>query len=692
MLFIALPAAAQNTKGDRPSAGGGAAGSKRENRFRLFKKKEQRSGQGGQVRVRGRAPSRAASARKPPKPGKASQRVYPQSGRYVNHSSTPKERPWRGPAFGPRANTREKTGQGRNVYPQYGRYSRNPSRKPRTDQRAVSNRAALARLNRLQGPEPPGPGKKKRVVPRSASGSFIARKSINVYANFPRPKKRGEQAYTKDISGRKLRTKNFETKRPELEAPTYQPYYGRKRVGDRPYRGPAAGSYRSATRTRTQAWRGDITGRRIRGRNYTSKKSVEGQPILFGGRRARDRFGDRQYRGTIPGGGYRSATQSGEKRPGKGPLPPRVPGMGANGLGKYQGSLKGRRPLKGGGSVSGRLWNNNGNPLPPRTPQQGARAATFQGNIKGRRPLKGGGSVSGKLWNNKGVPIPGRPPSGQAAKVAGFPGKLRRFEAQPGFSDQGEEFSGTLKARRPLKGGGSVSGKLWNNKEKPIPGKLPPASATQVNGFPGKMKRFETSPGFSDQGEEFTGTIRRPRLWKDYIRNPNASEDAIKKKRPKSNVYQVDNLQVAVKQKPYGKKPHAAEGSLPGVKPTKETVKASEYARGVRRTWDYVRNPSSADDALKVREPGKAFAKATDYQGNIKMRKFELFEKNRELHPDAKFVKTNKNNVDGERDLLTNFKLWWARLFKKEETQPDHLKEKGRKPRYDKGEEGLWYD
>ena len=52
----------------------------------------------------------------------------------------------------------------------------------------------------------------------------------------------------------------------------------------------------------------------------------------------------------------------------------------------------------------------------------------------------------------------------------------------------------------------------------------------------------------------------------------------------------------------------------------------------------------------------------------------------------------NKNNVPEEKDMLTNLKLWWARLFKKSETQPDHLKEKGGKPRYDKGEAGLWYE
>ena len=67
-------------------------------------------------------------------------------------------------------------------------------------------------------------------------------------------------------------------------------------------------------------------------------------------------------------------------------------------------------------------------------------------------------------------------------------------------------------------------------------------------------------------------------------------------------------------------------------------------------------------------------------------------EAKKDLHPDAQFVKTNKNNVDDEKGLFTNFKLWWARLFKKNDTQPDHLKEKIRKPRYDKREQGLWYD
>ena len=73
------------------------------------------------------------------------------------------------------------------------------------------------------------------------------------------------------------------------------------------------------------------------------------------------------------------------------------------------------------------------------------------------------------------------------------------------------------------------------------------------------------------------------------------------------------------------------------------------------------------------------------------MKKYELFAK-KNLHPDAQFVRTNKNNVKEEKGLLTNFKLLWARWFKKSDTQPDHLKEKIQKPRYDKREDGLWYD
>lgn len=591
--------------------------------------------------------------------------------------------------------------------------------------------------------------KKKRVVPASASRAYIARKSINPYAGFWSKKPKGEKAYKGDIAGRKLRTKDFETKRPKVVKPTTTPYYGRKRAGDRPYKGgPIGGGYRSATRS-GKAWKGDVAGRKIRGRDFSSKKRVEGQPIM-GPKRQRPRVGDRPYKGVVPGGGNKSV--SGKINKGKYPLPAKAPGIGADGIGKYQGTIKGRRPLKGGGSVSGswnnkgraiagkapgkgaeqigtyqgnlrlfqlrpgygrqgidyagnikarkplkgggsvsgRRWNNKGQPIYVRTPSSDAlRAGAFQGNMKAKRPVKGGGSVSGKSWNNKQSPIPTRIPPAGAEKVAGYPGGYRLFDLRPSMRNQGEEFTGFIKAKKPVKGGGSVSGKVWNNKGQPLP--VANQEGRNMGSFPGKHHQFEFHPSMRDQGEEFTGTIRLPRFKKHYIKNPNADKDALKKTRPDKSTYEVDDLQVKIKEKDYKERPHAAKGSMLGIAPGKNSIKASEYSKGVRLKWNYRHNPSSDDDALDTREPGKAFARVTDYQGNIKMKKFDIFGK-KDLHPDAQFVKTNKNNTDDERGMLTNFKLWWSRVFKKSDTQPDHLKQKVKKPRYDKGEQGLWYD
>lgn len=763
ILFIyAETAHAQNAKGDKPVSNKSKL---RENRFKTRTKKPPRTKTkdiaGRRLRTKNKSSAGRAAQQDYPRPRRSKAPKGGDHARFRNNNGR----------IQPSA-----TGRNRKVYNQFGNFGRVPAPRPRTEQRPVSNRAELARARRLQS-DPGKPPKRRISRPRSASRAYIRHKTINANAGFWAQKRKGEKAYTKDIADRRLRKKNYESPRPGVIKPTFEPYYGRKRMGDKPYKGRAGGRAITAPRSTQRPWKGDLAGNKVRGRNYATKVQTGGGNV-FGRRAPRARFGDRPYRG--PGGGGRSATQPPEKRTGKAPLPARVPGMGAQGVGNYRGNLrlfqarpafskqgadyagnlkarrkpkgggsrsgkrwnnqgqplpvrtpgmgrsaygysgniKGHRPLKGGGSVSGKRWNNNGQPLPPRTPGIGRSAYGYSGNIKARRPLKGGGSVSGRLWNNKNTPIAGKTPapgaqrvsgypgnirrfrqspgfanqgeeytghikarrplkgggsvSGKlwnnkntpiagktpapgARRVSGFPGNIRRFQQSPGFANQGEEFTGYIKTRRPKKGGGSVSGKLWNNKETPIAGKAPSATARQASGFPGKQKRFEQSPGFANQGEEFTGYIRLKRFKRNYLRSPNQSEDAIKKARPDKSTYRVNDLQVKVKQ------------------------------------YNYIRNPSSADDALRVREPGRSFAKASDYQGNIKMKKFALFG-NKGRHPDAQFIKTNKNNVPAERDLLTNFKLWWARLFKKNDTQPQHLKEKERKPRYDKGEQGMWYD
>ncbi len=596
---------------------------------------------------------------------------------------------------------------------------------------------ALYQLNRhyrKSGPAHRG----RQIAPRSASAQYLARRSTNVWAHFPRPKRKGERAFTRDLAGNPLRTKNYQTPRPPLLNPTLQT---RRPGSDRPYRGPAAGSHVSRTQS-GRAWLGDIAHRAIRG-GFRSKKGEPraGSPIFGGGPGPEDRRVGR-YQGNIRGG----------RRP--------VEDQGEG----YTGNIRSSRQQKGGGSISGG-WNNKGMPIRGRMPGRGADRIDYSGNIRAgkrfpreqgeeytgnirrdkrafkdqgeeytgniplwrkaprdqgeeytgnirfRKPAKGGGSLSGKHWSNNDTPIQVRTPKGRGAGVGGYQGNIkarrkelndqgeeytgnirarRRVFSNQGedytgnirsqrrvFQEQGEEYAGNIRVQRPFKGGGSVSGRLWNNHERPIEGRAY-ARQTHISRYAGNTKaRRPDKGGGSVSGE----------TW-------NNNETAIEG-RKYDGLTKLSRFsgQTKVSRNRYGKNQSAADEAIPVVKASDETRKAGSYSSGVRRDWDYIRNPSSADDAQKTREPGRAFARAGDFHGNIKVKKFDLF-KSSDLHPDAQFVKINKNNVPEEKDMITNFKLWWARLFRKAETQPSHLKEndKDRKPRYDKGESGLWYD
>ncbi len=621
------------------------------------------------------------------------------------------------------------------------------------------NRAALMRLQQ----HTPGSPQMRRgkIVPRSASASFLARKSTNTWSHFPRPKRKGERAYTKDLAGKPLRTKNFQTQRPVLTNPTLN---FRKRVaaGERAYKGPAAGGY-VTRRPGQKPWRGDVahwplragkapagkanTGRPVPGKapgigafgvgkyrgnikanqrrgfanqgeeyagNIRMRKTLESAPgvsnykgNIRGGKRAFNNQGEQytgnirvnrkrgfsdqgeQYTGSIKTKGKRGFNDQGEEYTGNikqnrrrglrdqgegyaGNIRGGKRGFNDQGEG-YSGNIKTRR----GFNDQGEEYTGNIKTGKRGFNEQGERYAgnikvrrgfndqgeEYTGNIKARRPEKGGGSVSGKLWNNKNTPIAVRPPRGQT-QIARYQGNIK---AGKGFQNQGEEYSGNIKARKPENGGGSVSGKLWNNNETPIQVRTPK----------------------SRQGGDFSGNVRLAR--NAYKKNPKSADSALPvygEKNEQGGDFQ-GHLKLA--RNGYKRNPNSSDSALPVLKPSQATEKAGGYARGARRDWDYIRNPSSADASLRTREPGRAFARSTDYQGSIKFKKFDLFGKS-DLHPDAKFVKLNKNNVPEEKDMLTNFKLWWARLFRKNETQPDNLKEKERKPRYDKGEAGMWYE
>ena len=349
----------------------------------------------------------------------------------------------------------------------------------------------------------------------------------------------------------------------------------------------------------------------------------------------------------------------------------------------FSGNLKSRRPEKGGGSISGVLWNNRNvsvtqSSLTPIAAQAGRFSGNivrygpikqfeengvgYSGNIRrgsqvtgyqndwaghsGRikliKPEKGGGSVSGVLWNNGNNPL-----------AKNFP-----------TNDQGHGFAGRTKLKKPEKGGGSVSGILWNNNNTAVP-RNPPENATSTN---------------------YSGKIVLSGFRKNRIQNPNAFKESLQKHVPGETTSRVSGLQVKVREADYKKKNNAVKFALMGIAPSRSSVKASEYARSMKQNWNYKHSPNGSLNALKVIASGKAVARLRDFQGNTKMHKYS----GSRLHPDAKFAHGEENNVKEERSFLTNVKLLWSRMFRKSETQPENLKEKRKKLQYDKREKGLW--
>jgi hypothetical protein len=763
----------------------------------------------------------------------------------VKHPPRYEERAWKGGADKGPIRNQSATGSFRNTYSQKGPYVRYYRKNRNTHDQAVSNNSEVGRVRRLSRKPLTGTG----VVygqPGSLSRPFVQRGRKNVYWGKLQRKEKGT---TGDLTGAPLRTRNYRSPIAGLIGRDTVRFFGKKPIGDRANRAGAGGGYATRTKKGQRGWRGDIAGFNLRkskrGKEtageyfYRRQLSISGSgerkgtalprkflPQRLGGGRSRHQpkggggsisakwnNKGRPIQGRPPGQGYirgahfsgtfkrgssgfntdgvnysgrikrssqrgfgtdgvnysgrirrseirgfntdgvnysgkikrssirgfgtdgvnysgrirrsdiRGITKQGANYSGNIRRYGAVKQFNENGVGysgkikrsdargigtdgvnysgrikrgsirgielngiDYSGRQKSKRPVKGGGSVSGLLWNNDNRAIQTRPPvsQQGGN---FSGNIKYKRPEKGGGSVSGKLWNNQNHAIEGRGPrSEQGGNFAGnikykrpekgggsVSGKLwnnqnHAIEVRGPRSEQGGNFAGNIKYKRPEKGGGSVSGKLWNNQNRAIEVRGP--RSEQGGSFAGniKYKRPEKGGG-SVSGQlwnngnkaisvkpelngsiNYSGKVALSRFKKNYVQNPNASKASVKKRHPDATTYSVAGLHIKVRE-PANK-----------------------------------RNPNSSDDALRGRSPGKAAAQIRDFQGNVKMKKYS----GSHLHPDSQFAHGFRDNVKEERTLLMNIKLTWGKLFRKNETQPDNLKVRNPRPGYDKREKNLW--
>ena len=466
-------------------------------------------------------------------------------------------------------------------------------------------------------------------VPKSISGIRKISKPKSPYAR--REQRPGERTTDRDIAGRKHRTRNFESPRPSWGGAIARPdtYYGRKDRGDRvskaqiPVYQPRREAFRATQyqgRFRQFELQPGYGNQKAIGKYQGRFRQFELQPG-YGNQKAIGKYqgrfrqfelqpgyGDQKaigkYQGRFrqfelqPGygdqkaiGKYQGRFRQFELQPGYGDQKAigkyqgrfrqfeLQPGYGnQKAISKYQGNIKARKPLIGGGSISGKLWNNDGKPILTEGQGKETRLATqFQGNLKFKRPLTGGGSVKYKLWNNDEKPV-----------LTEGQGKETRLATQ---------FQGNQKFRMAKTGGGSINYKLWNNNEKPIYTQSGGKDAKAAAEFRGRFKDYELIYGFSG-------------------------------------------------------------------------IESARYGR--KRTLAFMKLSQKKNRGYYIR------------MGITASRK--------QMHPSYSYTKSGESkNAAEEKEKTLKFRLWWSNLFKSNGNLPGSIKQKDKKPRYDKRESDLWY-
>jgi hypothetical protein len=384
-----------------------------------------------------------------------------------------------------------------------------------------------------------------------------------------------------------------------------------------------------------------------------------------------------------------------------------MPKYGRSREGMYAGNIKASpRPRGGGGSIS-RSWNNKGRPIIGKRINANTEAISRyrgkmslsaapsyskgkEGDYRGKmraqaKPRVGGGSIT-RHWNNKGKPIIGRSINANSEALANYRGRMP-MSAMPDFSrGKGADYAGKMKRKKPIKGAGGSVTRHWNNKGVALQGRGPTDADENILSFQGHMKarkplkgaggsitRHWNNNGRPLEGTGHNGTDEEILVYQGKMRAPDKLEQSEGTERGRTRSLSFirigDPMHMGLLKEANNKK---VNKDLPKELSRKQRLRLKE-ADGL----DNGRSRSLSFWALGNPTQGGLISNPANARGR--------------LHPSSSYtnVARTRNSVE-KKDQPVKIKIWWAKLFKKNANQPDSVKEKPKRPRYDKGERSIW--
>ncbi len=512
--------------------------------------------------------------------------------------------------------------------------------------------------------------RKKKTTTRvvTATAPHIAKRKKNVYRNHEQRK--GEQASTKDIAGRKLRTKNYKSEKPSKGGRTMANPVIRsekKKSGERfrKYKIQSGGA-KSISQSSESKGGGEQLKSQRNMKNFSSTKTksvVQPKPPRSFGNRKKG-SGEAAIFAAYRPKKIRSVTKKSESKPGKRkPSAPSISGarvFSNKKIHPYRGkdrrfsgehstskditgrtlrtkNFKSRHPnyssigsmnyrsaskspsnknynKNKAKSISGGSFNNNGQATSKRNAD--LALGFFSGNRKSIKRLQGGGSVS-KRWNNNGSPL------------------IKKVGSNPNIGS----FAGNVKYKQPAKGGGSVS-KRWNNNGDPLLKLQRSEQTIAATKFQGNVKVT------SEKQSQSSGTKYGEAKKIAGIKIGTGAGTMHKQKRLKLNNNLPKQLDRSQKRR--------AEADL-------GTKRGTDWAFSF---WEFG-NPIQMG---LVKQHTKAKGK---------------------LHPSTNFNYNSTNSID-EKQKTVSVKLMWSKLINKNAATPEPEKEYSHKLKYSKEERSIW--
>ncbi len=201
--------------------------------------------------------------------------------------------------------------------------------------------------------------------------------------------------------------------------------------------------------------------------------------------------------------------------------------------------------------------------------------------------------------------------------------------------------------------------------------KAKPSNSYNATRYQGdiKLKNDKNNGNNSHAAATHQGDLKRQKTEPNSYAASTYQGD-LKQKKGKPNSYAASTYQGDIK---------LSDTKYSGNNKTKNNVNsysASTYSGGIKQ-----RSQKSQANYFK-----KLSAKAHAYEGDVKIKRSSR----KNTHPSIAYLEGKSKNSLAQKEKLRKRKIWWSRKDKNSD-QPDNLKRKNKKPKYDSRESEIWY-